>query len=83
VLVNQLGYKTSTGQFLHGVCYAPSFSKATVSELQKVFTADACRLNFGKYPMFSCYGVTSNANMLPVGFAIIFGSENSSSWKYF
>jgi hypothetical protein len=33
--------------------------------------------------MFSCYGVTANANMLLVGFAIIFGNENASSWKEF
>ncbi len=71
------------GSFLHGVFYAPSFSKATVPELQTVFMADACHLNFGKYTMFSCYGVTTNANMLPVGFAIIFGNENASSWKEF
>ncbi len=32
---------------------------------------------------FSCYGVTANANMLPGGFAIIFGNENASSWKDF
>ncbi len=83
LLVNQLGYKTTDGHFLHGVFYVPSFSKATVPELQTVFMADACHLNFGKYTMFSCYGVTANANMLPVGFAVIFGNENASSWKDF
>ncbi len=83
LLVNQLSYKTTKGHFLHGVFYVPSFSKATVPKLQTVFMADACRLNFGKYTMFSCYGVTANANMLPVGFAIIFGNENVSSWKDF
>jgi hypothetical protein len=45
--------------------------------------ADACHLNFGKYTLFACYGVTANANMLPVGFAIIFGNENGASWKKF
>jgi hypothetical protein len=83
LLVNQLGYKTSEGHFLHGVFYAPSFSKATVPELQTVFMADACHLNFGKYTMLLCYGVTANANMLPVGFVINFGNENASSWKEF
>jgi hypothetical protein len=83
LLVNQLGYKTTKGHFLHGVFYAPSFSKATVPELQTVFTADACHLNFGEYTMFLCHGVTANANMLPVGFAIIFGNENASNWKEF
>jgi hypothetical protein len=83
LLVNQLGYKTTIGHFLHGLFFAPSFSKATVPELQTVFMADACHLNFGKYTMFSCYGVTANTNMSPVGFAIIFGNENASSWKDF
>jgi hypothetical protein len=83
LLVNQLGYKTTKGHFLYGVFYAPSFSKATVPKLQMVFMVDACHLNFGKYTMFSCYGVAANANMLPVGFAIIFGNENASSWKDF
>jgi hypothetical protein len=81
--VNQLCYKTTKGHFLHGVFYVPSFAKATVPKLQTVFIADACHLNFGKYTMFSCYGVTANANMLPVGFAIIFGNKNASSWKDF
>ncbi len=57
--------------------------KATVPKLQTVFMADACHLNFRKYTMFSCYGVTANANMSLVGFAIIFGNENASSWKDF
>jgi hypothetical protein len=48
-----------------------------------VFLADSCHLNFKKYTMFSCYGVSANANMLPVGFAIIFDNENMSSWKDF
>ncbi len=83
LLVNQLGYKTTIGHFLRGVFYVPSFTKATVPELQTVFMADACHLNLRKNTMFSCYGVTANANMSPVGFAIIFGNENASSWKDF
>jgi hypothetical protein len=54
-----------------------------VPELQRLVMADACHLNFGKYTLFSCYGITSNANMCPVGFAIIFGNENLLSWKDF
>jgi hypothetical protein len=45
--------------------------------------ADACHLNFGKYTLFSHYGVTANSNMSPVGFAIIFGNENTSNWTKF
>jgi len=61
----------------------PSFLQKTVPELQTLFMADVCHLNFGKYTMFTCYGITANANMLPVGFAIIFGNENGASWKEF
>jgi len=70
-------------RFLHGVFFTPSFAQKTVPELQTFFMADACHLNFSKYTMFACYGVTANANMSPVGFAIIFGNENSASWKAF
>jgi hypothetical protein len=70
-------------QFLHGVFFMPSFLQKTVPELQTLFMADACHLDFGKYTMFACYGVTENANMSPVGFAIIFGNENGASWKEF
>jgi hypothetical protein len=44
---------------------------------------DACHLNFGKYALFSCYGVTANSNMSPVGFAIKFGNKNTSNWTKF
>jgi len=84
LLVNQLGYKSPEGtRFLHGVFFTPSFSQKTFPELQKLFTADACHLNFGKYSMFTCFGITTNANMSPVGFAIIYGNENGASWKEF
>jgi hypothetical protein len=83
LLVNQLGFKTQALLFLHGVFFMPSFLQKTVTKLQTLFMADACHLNFGKYTMFACYGVTANANMLPVGFAIIFGNENGASWKKF
>ncbi len=42
-----------------------------------------CHLNYGKYSMSACYGVTANSNMSPVGFAIIFRNENGASWKEF
>ena len=45
--------------------------------------ADACHLNFGKYTLFSCYGITANANMSPVAFAILFGNESGYAWKQF
>jgi hypothetical protein len=70
-------------QFVNGILFAPSFVKRTVSHLQKVFMADVCHLHFGKYTLFSCYGVTSNSNASPVAFAILFGNKNTSTWRQF
>ena len=84
LLVNQLGYKSQEcTRFLHGVFFTPSFSQKTVVHLQTLFMADACHLNFGKYTMFTCYRITANTNMSPVGFAIIFRNENGKSWMEF
>ena len=66
LLVSQIGSKTQCLRFVHGVFFALSFSMRTVPELQRLFMADACHLNFGKYTFFCCYGVTANANMSPV-----------------
>ncbi len=33
-------------QFLNGIFFAPSFAKATVTLLQKVYMADACHVYF-------------------------------------
>jgi len=63
LLVNQLGYKSQDGtKFLHVVFFTPSFLQKTVPDLQTLFTADACHLNFGKYTMFTCCGNTAIAN---------------------
>ncbi|MFM6174888.1 MAG: SWIM zinc finger family protein, partial [Sphaerospermopsis kisseleviana] len=83
VLESQLGSKNQSLQFVHGVFFAPSFTRETVPQLQRVFMADACHLNFGKYTLFTCYGVTANANMSPVAFGIVFGNENGQSWGEF
>ena len=83
MLVDQLGPKCVNVSFLHGIFFTPSFSQGTVPELQRLVMADACHLNFGKYTLYSCYGITANANMFPVGFAIIFGNENLLGWQSF
>ena len=36
---------------------------------------------FGKYTLFSCYGITANGNMSPV--VIVFENENGTTWKEF
>jgi len=81
--MEQLGPKCVDVSFLHGIFFAPSFSQATVPELQHLVMADACHLNFGRYTLYSYYGITANSNMFPVGFAIVFGNENLFSWKEF
>ena len=55
----------------------------TVTELKRVFMADACHVHFGNYTLFSCYGVTANGNMSPVRFAIVLGNENGTTWEEF
>ncbi len=70
-------------KFLNGKFFSPSFVKETVPHLQKVLMADVCHLNFGKYTLFLCYGITVNSNASPVAFAIIFGNESTNSWKQF
>jgi hypothetical protein len=86
ILQIQLGWKSDNVSFLDGVLFAPLFVQKTVPHLQKTYMADACHLNFGKYTLFSCYGVTVNSNMSPVGFAIIFRNKNTSNrtkfWEY-
>jgi hypothetical protein len=84
LLHEQLGPKdVDVVQFLHGTFFTPCFFQATVPKLQRLIMSNACHLNFGKYTLFSCYGVTANANMFPIGFAIIFGNKNAVSWKEF
>ena len=70
-------------QFLNGMFFAPLLVKQTVPQLQKVVMADACHLHFGKYMLFLCYGMTANSNASPVACAILFGNENTSTWRQF
>jgi hypothetical protein len=83
ILLKQLGWNSNNVSFLDGVLFAPSFVQKTIPHLQQMYMADACHLNFGKYMLFSCFGVTANSNMSPVGFAIIFGNKNTSNWTKF
>ena len=62
-LVNQLGSKNDGLNFLNGIFFVPSFAPETVPHLKDMFMANACHLKFGKYTLFSCYGITANANM--------------------
>jgi hypothetical protein len=54
-----------------------------VHHLQRVFQADACHMNFGKYTLYSCYGTTANCNTLPVALVILFGNKDKEGWVQF
>jgi hypothetical protein len=58
--------------FLCGIFLSISGVKNTVPLLQAVYQADAAHMNFGKYTLYSCYGITANCNAFPVAFGIIF-----------
>jgi hypothetical protein len=85
ILMKQLGttVEAPSLKFLHAIYFAPLFATTTVPLLKWVYMADACHLNFDKYTLFCCYGVTANANMSLIGFTIMFGNENAKSWHYF
>ncbi len=54
-----------------------------VPHLQRVFQADACHINFGKYTLYSCYDTTANCNTFSVVFAILFGNKDKDGWVHF
>jgi hypothetical protein len=69
--------------FVTGIFISLSTARATVPLLQPVYQADAAHTNFGKYTLYSCYGVSSNGNTFPVCLAIVFGNEDKDGWTRF
>lgn len=69
--------------FVTGVFLSLGPAKTTVPLLQKVYQADAAHMNFGKYTLYSCYGITANCNAFPVALGIIFGNEDKEGWSRF
>ncbi len=67
-------------RFLCGVFLSISAARNVVPLLQTVYQADAAHMNFGKYTLYSCYGITANRNSFPVVFGIIFGNEDKEGW---
>jgi hypothetical protein len=41
-------------------------------------TKSDAHMNFGKYTLYSCYGITANCNASPVAFGIVFNIEDKS-----
>lgn len=70
-------------RFVEGIVFAPSTSRRTVPQLQSVYQADAAHLNWGKYTLYSAYGMSSEGQCSPVAFGIIFGNEDKDSWCRF
>jgi hypothetical protein len=70
-------------RFLCGVFLSISAARNVVPLLQTVYQADTAHMNFGKYMLYSCYGVTANCNPFPVAFGIIFGNKDKEGWDQF
>jgi hypothetical protein len=69
--------------FVSGICFSVTGARNVVPHLQRVFQADACHMNFGKYTLYSCYGTTANCNTFPVAIAFFFGNEGKDGWVQF
>ncbi len=60
-----------------------SAAKQTAPLLQTVYQADAAHMNFGKYTLYSWYGITANCNAYPVAFGIVSGNDDKEGWLGF
>jgi hypothetical protein len=85
LLQQQLGMEDGPleSKFLTGIFIATSSSKVQVQFLQDVIQADGAHMTFGKYTLFSAYGNTANGTMAPLGFAMLFGNEDTANWVKF
>ena len=45
--------------------------------------ADGAHMKFGKYTLFSAYANSANGAIVFLGFAILFGIEDTSNWTRF
>ena len=70
-------------RFVSGVFLSIHTASKSVPLLQTVYQADAAHMNFGKYTLYSCYGITANCNAFPVAFGIVFGNEDKEGWERF
>ena len=58
-------------------------ARNTVPLLEMVYQADGAHMNFGKYTLYSCYGITANCNDFPVAFGIVFDNEDKEGLERF
>lgn len=69
--------------FVTGLFLSTAAARIYVPLLQTVYQADAAHMKFGKYTLYSCYGITSNCNALPIAFGIVFENEDKEGWEHF
>ena len=80
-LTTQLGMHDGPPlKFLTGAFIATSTSKKQVPFVQDVIQADGAHMSFGKYTLFSAYANSANGAMVSLGFAILFGNEDTLNW---
>ncbi len=70
-------------KFFSGILFSTLGACKAVPFLQQVFQADAYRMSFKKYTLYSCYGTTANCNTSTVAFGILFGNEEKDGWIKF
>ena len=60
-IVEHFGTEDTNWHFVQGILFATSTSRRTVPNLQSLIQADAAHLRFGKYTLFSAFGITAEA----------------------
>jgi hypothetical protein len=70
-------------KFVTGILVSVAPASNGVPLLQTVYQADACHIDFGKYTMFTIYGIGASNNTFPVAMALLFGNETLASWVKF
>jgi hypothetical protein len=73
-------------EFFTGIIFSPKYATDAVPELQQCVQVDACHMQFGKYTLYSAYGITTNCNtfpIVPIAFGILFGNKCKEGWTEF
>ncbi len=77
------GVEGNNCRFVQGILFATSTSKRTACNLQFVIQADAAHLRFGKYTLYSAFGITAEAHCSSIAYPIMYGNEDTESWTRF
>jgi hypothetical protein len=74
---------TTEPTFVCGIFLSISAGKNTVPLLQAVYQVYAARMNFGKYTLYSCYGITAKCNSFSVAFGTYLAMRTRTDGKGF